>query len=68
MNVNKTRIETDGSGPVEVPAGHYWGARGRAEPGGEFELYRAEWAKVVLYSGGAAERFGVSFGPTPKPS
>jgi fumarate hydratase, class II len=27
MNVNKTRIETDSFGPVEVPAEHYWGAQ-----------------------------------------
>ncbi|MGB6176441.1 MAG: class II fumarate hydratase [Methylocella sp.] len=27
MNVNKTRIETDSFGPVEVPAKHYWGAQ-----------------------------------------
>ncbi|MGI8567679.1 MAG: class II fumarate hydratase [Methylocella sp.] len=27
MNFNKTRIETDSFGPVEVPAAHYWGAQ-----------------------------------------
>ncbi|HEY8031602.1 MAG TPA: class II fumarate hydratase [Methylocella sp.] len=27
MNMSKTRIETDSSGPVEVPAAHYWGAQ-----------------------------------------
>ena len=27
MNVDKTRIETDSFGPVEVPAAHYWGAQ-----------------------------------------
>jgi fumarate hydratase class II len=25
--VDKTRIETDSFGPVEVPAAHYWGAQ-----------------------------------------
>jgi fumarate hydratase class II len=27
MNVDKTRIEADSFGPVEVPAAHYWGAQ-----------------------------------------
>ncbi len=27
MNMSNTRIETDSSGPVEVPAAHYWGAQ-----------------------------------------
>ncbi|MGH6799935.1 MAG: class II fumarate hydratase [Methylocella sp.] len=27
MSVNRTRIETDSFGPVEVPAAHYWGAQ-----------------------------------------
>lgn len=27
MNVDKTRIETDRFGLVEVPAAHYWGAQ-----------------------------------------
>jgi fumarate hydratase, class II len=27
MNIDKTRIETDSFGPVEVPAAHYWGAQ-----------------------------------------
>jgi fumarate hydratase class II len=27
MNVDKTRVETDSFGPVEVPAAHYWGAQ-----------------------------------------